>query len=547
MKLSEYVPATTALASQLTDLNAQIGMFQLMKATGDTGQAPTIGLDHVVNTWVRHQMAYRQQLVQDIQTIAMSVEEIRGPLNHITSEVFRRGLQWVPKKGDADPKQRDRFIDFMKDCNIFDQSLEEVLRQFHFDLNALDDAFLYLAKEYHVGEDGIVRSKVQEVRRLNPALVEFDLDIAGLPKNSHFMCPIHRDEILETMNTCQTETCDLQMQPVMYKYYHRNRHIYMFDSEIIHASKFAPSETYGWSPILTVFEKALTLIGMDKNLYRYFYERKMPASMMMVFTDDPESLRRERASIAAQTRADPNFIPMVAVSSKTNRGKVDMVRLFHTLQEMDYLPVRDEIRERVSAMWGVTPAWQGAPEAFGGLSTQTQQLVVMSRVVEGDQRLIGDKIIPSLLEAFGITDWTLELPSPEEKAEATKISFAQQRVAIANQLNQMGFSVRLREPNVPLEDVEFVIDGEAVSTAMIQGEQQAMALEQQIQQKEQQDAMMAQQEGMQPEEGQEEGVSPEQQQAMRDANDAEAEEMDENNEEYQYASDSQDADNEDDE
>jgi hypothetical protein len=337
------------------------------------------------------------------------------------------------------------------------------------------------------------------------------------------------------------------MQPVMYKYYHRNRHIYMFDSEIIHASKFAPSETYGWSPILTVFEKALTLIGMDKNLYRYFYERKMPASMMMVFTDDPESLRRERASIAAQTRADPNFIPMVAVSSKTNRGKVDMVRLFHTLQEMDYLPVRDEIRERVSAMWGVTPAWQGAPEAFGGLSTQTQQLVVMSRVVEGDQRLIGDKIIPSLLEAFGITDWTLELPSPEEKAEATKISFAQQRVAIANQLNQMGFSVRLREPNVPLEDVEFVIDGEAVSTAMIQGEQQAMALEQQIQQKEQQDAMMAQQEGMQPEEGQEEGVSPEQQQAMRDANDAEAEEMDENNEEYQYASDSQDADNEDDE
>jgi hypothetical protein len=475
-------------------------------------------------------MAYRQQLVQDIQTIAMSVEEIRGPLNHITSEVFRRGLQWVPKNGDADPEQRTRFIDFMKDCNIFDQSLEEVLRQFHFDLNALDDAFLYLAKEYHVGDDGIVRSKVQEVRRLNPALVEFDLDIAGLPKNSHFMCPIHRDEIMETMHTCQTEDCDLQMQPVMYKYYHRNRHIYMFDSEIIHASKFAPSETYGWSPILTIFEKALTLIGMDKNLYRYFYERKMPASMMMVFTDDPESLRRERASIAAQTRADPNFIPMVAVSSKTNRGKVDMVRLFHTLQEMDYLPVRDEIRERVSAMWGVTPAWQGAPEAFGGLSTQTQQLVVMSRVVEGDQRLIADKIIPELLEAFGITDWTLELPSPEEKAEATKISFAQQRVAIANQLNQMGFSVRLREPNVPLEDVEFVIDGEAVSTAMIQGEQQAMALEQQIQQKEQQDAMMAQQEGQQPEEGQEEddgaGSESDQYAAMRAANDAEAEEMD---------------------
>ena len=284
----------------------------------------------------------------------------------------------------------------------------------------------------------------------------------------------------------------------MYKYYHRNKHMYFFDSEIIHVSKFSPSETYGWSPILTVFEKALTLIGMDKNLYRYFFERKMPASMMMVFTDDPESLRRERANLAAQTRLDPNFVPMVAVSAKNNRGRVDMVRLFHTLQEMDYLPVREEIRERVAAMWGVTPAWQGAPEAFGGLSTQTQQLVVMSRVVEGDQRLFHEKIFPELLEAFGITDWELSLAVPEEKAEATRISFSQQRVAVANQLNQMGFTIKLKKGGVLMEDAVFTIDGEAVSTAQLQGEQQAMALEQQIQQNEQQQQLN--QQGPEPQE-----------------------------------------------
>ena len=186
---------------------------------------------------------------------------------------------------------------------------------------------------------------------------------------------------------------------------------------------------------------------------------------------------------------------MVAVSAKNNRGRVDMVRLFHTLQEMDYMPVRDEIRERVAAMWGVTPAWQGAPEAFGGMSTQTQQLVVMSRVVEGDQRLFHDKVLPTLLEAFGITDWQLQLPVPEEKAEATRISFAQQRVAIANQLNQMGFTIKLKDDGakVLMEDAIFTIEGEAVSTAQIQGEQQAMALEQQIQQQE----MMAQQQQQQ--------------------------------------------------
>ena len=57
MKLSEYLPEVPAFAQQMTALSDQINQFQLMKASGDTGQAPTIGLDHVVNTWVRHQMA----------------------------------------------------------------------------------------------------------------------------------------------------------------------------------------------------------------------------------------------------------------------------------------------------------------------------------------------------------------------------------------------------------------------------------------------------------------------------------------------------------
>ena len=146
MKLSQFLPEVPAFAKQMSNLNSQIDMLQLMKASGDTAQAPTIGLDHVVNTWVRHQMAYRQQLVMDLQTIAMSVEEIRGPLNHITSEVFRRGFEWKAKDENSDDSQTEKFKAFMIDCNVFDQSLEEVLRQFHFDVNSIDDGFLYLAK-----------------------------------------------------------------------------------------------------------------------------------------------------------------------------------------------------------------------------------------------------------------------------------------------------------------------------------------------------------------------------------------------------------------
>ena len=500
MKLSDYLPQVPQMQQTMADLNKQISLLDVMKSTGDTGRAPTIGLDQIVNTWVRHQMAYRQQLVMDLQTIAMSVEEIRSPLNHITSEIFRRGINITPDKENPDPEERTRLKNWMDDCNVFDQSLEEVLRQFHFDVNSLDDGFLYLAKEYKDSGDGKVTSRLQEIRRLNPALVEFDLDSAGLPKNAHFLCPIHREKIQDNTGECEEGNCHVELVPAMYKYYHRSKHMYFFDSEVIHLSKFSPSETYGWSPILTIFEKALTLVGMDKNLYRYFFERKMPASMLMVTTDDPESLRREREHIAAQTRLDPNYIPMVAVSARNQRGRVDLVRLFHSLQEMDYLPVREEVRERVAAMWGVTPAWQGAPEAFGGLSTQTQQLVVMSRVVEGDQRLFHEKVFPQLLDAFGIEGYTLQLANPEEKAENTRLSFAQQKIQIVNQFAQLGFDIKLKEQNVPIWEADFVVSGEPMPTAKMAAEQQAMGIEQQkqqMEQAEQQQEMQEQQQAVQ--------------------------------------------------
>ena len=102
MRLSEYLPEVPAMAQQMAELNTQINQLELMKSSGDVASSPSFGLDHVVNTWVRHQMAYRQQLVMDIQTISMSVEEVRSPVTHITGEVFRRGIEWKPSVNEPD-------------------------------------------------------------------------------------------------------------------------------------------------------------------------------------------------------------------------------------------------------------------------------------------------------------------------------------------------------------------------------------------------------------------------------------------------------------
>ena len=205
MKLGDYLPEVPEMTKSLGDIHNTLEWLNLSKGYNDTsaasmdGRTPTLGIETVVNGWIRNQMAYRKQLIQDIQTIAMQAEEIRAPLHHITNEVFRRGIQLVPDAENPDYDEVEILKTYLEDCNIFDQSLEQVLRQAHFDLNSTDDAFIYMVKDYYVDKkDKSIQSKVREIRRLNPALIEFDLDNKGLPKNSHWVCPIDRSDVSET-------------------------------------------------------------------------------------------------------------------------------------------------------------------------------------------------------------------------------------------------------------------------------------------------------------------------------------------------------------
>ena len=162
-------------------------------------------------------------------------------------------------------RQKERFEALMNDCNIFHQPLLEVLNEFMEDILIADDGFLALGKEYtvdrSVGE--IVESDIVEITRLHPALMEFDIDRKdGLPERSHFICVMHRSMIHTGPGYCEQifddgYSCGTRLLPAMYRYYMRGHYRYFLNNEIIHKSIFSPSKTYGYSPVLTVFEKVL--------------------------------------------------------------------------------------------------------------------------------------------------------------------------------------------------------------------------------------------------------------------------------------------------
>ena len=320
-----------------------------------------------------------------------------------------------------------------------------------------DDFYLYLNTQYKKVDK--LYGQVIEIRRIHPALVEFDLDKNGIPKNSHWICLFHRDIIYTEGGVCRE--CKENLVPVMYVYNHRGRRLYVTESEIIHTSKFSPSETYGYAALLTIMQKVLTLSGMDRFLYRYFFERKAPTGMILTYTDDPQSLEVERARVESKMMEDPTYMPWVAVSQKTGRGRTDFVRLFHTLHEMDYIPVRNEIRDRISAMYGVPQMYMNVMEGVGGISGQTQQLKVFSDVIQADQRMYNEKVFPILLKAFGITDWKLQLRPPEEKVEGEILQLATQKVNIASQMRMMGFDIELKPECKDISTLDFTFSGKA--------------------------------------------------------------------------------------
>jgi hypothetical protein len=476
----------------------------------------------------RQYIADRRYLL-DLYVIAYNNSDVRTAVTHQRNEIFRRGIEWegafeykcaaceknytgkeakkmqgkcvhekddgqkvaVPLKEPREP-QKAEFDKFMKTCNYFGQSLETILRELWDDISVVDDAFLFVSKEYFAAEteEGWkITSQPKFLFRLDPVLVEFDLDQRGIPGMRHHVCLMHRDELLEVppgegwelewKGVCPHDK--LPTYPVVYKYNEQylqggygtaqSKVLYLTAEEVIHWSYYTPSELYGYPPILSIYEKALTLIGMDRYLYDYFYERRVPQGIISTTTDDPQGIESVKAELQSRMAQDPHYIPWITVSAKTGAGKTEFIRFAYSLDELNYLPIRDEIRERIAGIYGVSNIWMASTTGIGGLNNESQQLVVMSRVVEGAQRVFQEQVFPPLLKHFGVTDWILKLKQPEETSELTLINIKTSKATWAQMMAGMGFGVTYDQ-----DEDEYTITGKVLSMQ----EQQQAGMEQQL-------------------------------------------------------------------
>jgi len=418
----------------------------------------------------------------------------------LRKEIFRRKGHWIPrwkykcpacgKEYDYKPAGmvcevcaspviepdtvlRDKIDNFLfgysnanGQVNAAGQTLWQVLYEFEDDQNIADDGYIVLIKEYEVSQASgkIISSQVKEIVRAHPQYMFIVGDQQGNRGGLFKVCPIHRDQIAwekdKTKENCPI--CGAEFHPVHYVCQTGSKiDAYYIPGEVIHRSKYSPSTYYGISPIATLYKVAVTLIQMEDTLYSAYSKKRMPSGILSMVTRNIESMKTWWVKELEKVKADRDYIPIIAVDPESKVNGVEFVKFLDSIKEMEYIPTRDEMRQRVSALYGVSNIFMADTSTSGGLNNEGLQLTVTNRATADGQSIYNESVFPPILDACGLQEWKYELLPSEEEDEMAGLERESKRIQNARDMRSMGFKVDLIEHDE--EDIRFEYSGEMSS------------------------------------------------------------------------------------
>ncbi len=398
---------------------------------------------------------------------------LRTVLAKLRQEMFRRGYYWEKKfarkctvcdeeyqsevesctecggevrKPDPDELTYPKWL--LKQENSMEQSFLHVINEIENDLNVVDDAFLILVKEYFIDPKSkeVAFYRVKEVIRGDPIFMRIVADKRGVRGGRYRICLIHRDEVKTHAEDATCEHCGADLHDVHYvNMAGSGKTQYFTAGEVLHVSKYKPSKLYGRSPVNTMWRQAMTLTAMDNYIYTAYQKRRMPKGIVSVTTDNLESMKSFWKAVDEKMERDPHYIPKVGIESSSGRGGVNWIKFMDTLEEMQYMAVRDEIRNRMAAFYGVSSVFMIDSGKSGGLNNEGMQILVTNRAVEFGQKVYTEVLFPRLLKEMSVEDWKLTLYPNEEEDEITRLRRDSEELNVAQRMAQLGFMPELIE------------------------------------------------------------------------------------------------------
>ncbi len=396
----------------------------------------------------------------------------RTCVTQLKQEVFRRGYVWekaYEARCNACGKEHKRPVQECSRCksinlkvpdvkqleyaekfiegyvNKSEQLFIDVLQELEDDLNIMDDAYIVLVKEYFIdGNQKIRMHRIKELYRGDPVTMFIYTDELGQRGTKGFTCVNHRNSIsTEAHETCSI--CNSKLYPVHYVNRANGEDQYFLEGEVLHFSKYSPSRLYGQSPVITLFNSIMTLIAMENYVNSAYTKSRMPRGLLAVQTRNMDSMRSFWRGVKEKMEADPHFIPVMGIEAEGGKGGVEWIKFMDSLKEMDYISVKDDLRDRVSAFYGVSKVFMADNTTSGGLNNEGMQILVTNRAVQKAQNVYNSYVFPFLIKQFGITDWDLKLPPSEEEDEIAVLRKREIEVNIAASVKNLGFEVDMDE------------------------------------------------------------------------------------------------------
>ena len=396
----------------------------------------------------------------------------RTSITQLKQEVFRRGYVWE-KAYEArcnncgkehqrpvsecsrcgsqdlsppDPKQKEYAEKFIEGyVNKSEQLFIDVFQELEDDLNIMDDAYIVLVKEYFIDGNGKIRMhRVKELYRGDPVTMFIYSDELGRRGTKGFTCVNHRN-VVHTDPHELCEVCGSNLFPIHYVNRVNGQDQYFLKGEVLHFSKYSPSRLYGMSPVITLFNAIMTLIAMENYVNQSYTKSRMPRGLLAVQTRNMDSMRSFWRSVKEKMETDPHFIPVMGIEAESGKGAVEWIKFMDSLKEMDYVSVKDDLRDRISAFYGVSKVFMADNTTSGGLNNEGMQILVTNRAVQKAQTVYNNYVFPFLVKQFGITDWNLKLPPSEEEDEIAVLRKREIEVNIAASTKNLGFEVDMDE------------------------------------------------------------------------------------------------------
>ena len=389
----------------------------------------------------------------------------RTCITQLKQEIFRRGYVWEKafeaiceecgkehkrpvnecsrckstslKKPDVSQLEyAEKFIEGY--VNKSEQLFIDVLRELEDDLNIMDDAYIVLVKEYFIDGNGKIRMhRIKEVYRGDPVTMYIYTDELGERGSTGFTCVNHRN-MLSTEPHELCETCGSNLFPVHYVNRVNGEDQYFLKGEVLHFSKYSPSRLYGMSPVITLYNNIMTLLAMENYVNSSYTKSRMPKGLLAVQTRNMDSMTSFWRAVKEKMEQDPHFIPVMGIEAENGKGAVEWIKFMDSLKEMDYVSVKDDLRDRISAFYGVSKVFMADNTTSGGLNNEGMQILVTNRAVQMAQNL-GFEV-----EMDEDGNFTFSKPEPEEQPKEGQEGQAEKDPLAGSNLDQRDLDESMR-------------------------------------------------------------------------------------------------------